>query len=591
MEIFRFDGKVILPDPNLGFWKGFNDNKISVNTGLTKLQGKLIYLDYINEELINASIAALRKHDSSNYSPVPILFIGLEDLFSGKSNSITEWNYFKKLNIPLYFRFIDCSIWNRYIYFLDENFDRVLNDYIDLIKYLSGHKIFEKPVAKEYIEFYTRLCKESKIENLKGHGAHVAPFVFNSESQMRIESVVSEAINPVIPLNKPSCDKMTFRILLIDDKYKKDCEKDDECKANIIKDLLQLKFDVLLQERVCWKSSAKKDEITVEIHDKDSLYIKDENQNQDIVNSEIIQPSHSKLQIIAVKNLHDAKELLADHRLRFDLIMMDYLLDDKGDNLREYATEFWGDGREHFFNISTKEVEERKRSQEYSDEEAATYLKIQAQYNKIKANRGPMHRLWIFPITAFNQTFIDDLRNKGVRLIDYYWYLSRGADPINTPYLFINSLNKFLQLQLEHAIFDTRKIIGFLEKSIEGIKGIYTLDDFNTFMAAEYTVFMEKYMMRPVIARDMKAGSLFATYVWKEFYAKEERKNLFILTEYINKFYHRCAFGTRGDIEKMITFWRELNSFFLENFSSEQESQNLDLNEYLTVLKRISDRL
>ena len=104
-------------------------------------------------------------------------------------------------------------------------------------------------------------------------------------------------------------------------------------------------------------------------------------------------------------------------------------------------------------------------------------------------------------------------------------------------------------------------------------------------MAAEYTVFVEKYMMRPVIYKDMKAGSLFASYIWENFYSNSQFFDLFKLVQHVHKFYHRCAFGTPAEHGKMVLFWRELVLFMEENFN--KKFRALDMAQFHKTLKNI----
>lgn len=252
--------------------------------------------------------------------------------------------------------------------------------------------------------------------------------------------------------------------------------------------------------------------------------------------------------------------------IQYGLIMLDYLLGEKtNEKGREYSTEF-------FEWISNPKDENTYLFTKIQQENSGLIIPevkiISFKYAEdIKENRGPLQKMWFYPITAFNNTFIDDLRNKGVRLIDYYWHISRGADPINTPYLFLSSLNNFLYLQLQQAVYSLDKILGFLEKSMQKIRStdssekFETFDDFQAFMGSEYIVLMQKYGWRAVVKKDMDAGSAFSAYIWERFYSNKENQFLFRLLDKIQKLYHTCAYGDETDYEKMICFVDELEIF------------------------------
>ncbi len=226
-------------------------------------------------------------------------------------------------------------------------------------------------------------------------------------------------------------------------------------------------------------------------------------------------------------------------------------------------------------NLLLETVENRKKVLAYSKE----------LRQRIKSNRGPLRKLWIFPITAFNETLIDDLTRNNVRLIDYYWHISKGADPITTPYLFLRMLNSFLYLQLESSVFMEHEIKEFLKKSIKRLNKVERSEDFIAVMGSDYTEFVQNFMNRSIIYRDKQNNSLFANYIWKNFYSNEKYKNEHILVNYIHRFYHRCAFGGNSEYRKMILFWRDMKLFIENNFSDWTKELNLET--YYTKLNQV----
>ncbi len=625
-----FNGNELIENPNaqsFGHWSSVHSKVQEILENKNDFDCVIIFLDKIHTQLFLNDISDRIFKETEKYSPCPIIFIGLEDLFSETDDSFTKTNLYRKLNIPLYYRFLDDSIWNHYLYLLDPEFEQHLKRSIERIKDFNKLRLYEMSVTKEYIEYNTRILKENNLVDLKGHGTYVLPYLFHSESLSLKQTKIAKDLEFFYP--KYNCNEtplikgIALRILLIDDKL----GKTDLCKATLIKKLFSCDWIGVYEERcslrknICWRTPETKNEISKETNEVELLMLDRkqtlEQNNINIIITEsdssvtnevkllqydrkqaheqktiykIIPEGNSssfeaiefdifelterinkldskKNQIIAVKTLDVARELLSHDKLRFDLIMMDYLLDEINDenfNRREYATEFWGDGKEKYFEISESELKEKVKSEQYTETIKDNYLTIKSTYDKIKANRGPLQRLWIFPITAFNQTFIDDLRNKGVRLIDYYWYLSRGADPINTPYLFINTLNNFLQLQILQAVFSLKTVVAFLKKSCEDIEGIMDAEAFQAHMGSEYTVLIQKHGWRPVISRDAKAGSLFSKYIWENFYSKTENKFLFRLMDKMQKFFHICTYADKTDYDKMMLYWKELDIFITD---------------------------
>lgn len=478
----------------------------------------------------------------------PVLFVSmlkldfvLAEIFNKKNNEeISEKDDTTKITqavvkkYPYTSALFNPNCWIRYFDFKEMN-PVSMKKYFDELEFFKTN-IFDRSNAIEGYEYFLRTQDNNWLnKSLSGHGKHVYPNIYSNEIQKFEETDIYDNLKfflPQVQDDEKEIRGIYLRILLIDDKiYPKETEK-KECKADLIKSLLQGEFayNENIKEKVCWLTPFLGHPETIEIANFDEDFFKDGDLDKAV--EKINTLNKYKIQIIAVKSIEKARQLLACEQLRFDLIMMDYLLAEKNDGsiLREYATEFWGDGEIKYF------------------EDQSSYYDL---YSKIKANRGPMNKLWIFPITAFNQTFIDDLRNRGIRLIDYYWYLSRGADPINTPYLFIYTLNKFLQLMLDEAIFSLRNLYDFINKSIEKFKQLEknaNAEKVKILMTTEYIYFINQYAMREQIERDIEAGSLFAKYIKDSFL--EKRKDLTKISDSIRRFYHSLAYGEDRDYLK-----------------------------------------
>jgi hypothetical protein len=447
--------------------------------------------------------------------------------------------------------------------------------------------IFQTSNAKENIDYQFRLQHNNYLPDIGAHGKNITPFLFSNEYQ----SLVSiENINKKSESNKiePQFDKpelftfnnSQFNILLVDDKMG---------KGQLIENLLNLDYfnGNQISQNTVWnegkvvcrffKKGCTNGIVKAEDDEAYLLRIEDFAKDSNF-------KDHTK--IFHVTSIRDAILLLSTNKIgttaiRFDLIMLDYLLDykDCSKTEREYSS--------HLFAWFTN------KKNDSSDSFGLGKDKNLIQ--SIKNNRGPMQKLWIFPITAFNQTFIDDLRNQGVRLIDYYWYLSRGADPINTPFLFINTLNNFLQLQLKQAVFSMEMLVEFLNRTLIEVCATKSSEDFQAFMGAEYTVLIRKFGWRPVIYRDMIAGSLFAKYVWDNFYSIKSNRILFRLLDLIQKLYQSCAYGEINDTKEMRNNLTELKVYIIDKQENirkflveEQSTQALKVTDLDKLLLKIN---
>jgi hypothetical protein len=83
--------------------------------------------------------------------------------------------------------------------------------------------------------------------------------------------------------------------------------------------------------------------------------------------------------------------------------------------------------------------------------------------------KGPFEKYWIFPISSFNNAFLDELRLAGHAFSSDVYKLSRGADLVNTPEAFYYEFCKMVDSILNIA-FRTKKDIDDLNKKISEAK-------------------------------------------------------------------------------------------------------------------------
>ena len=464
------------------------------------------------------------------------------------------------------------SIWVHYVervFYVDENSNLTLdieatqNNYNEVIQNLNllrvNRDLLEADTIEantiEYIEYHLRLESNNYLLDVEGtHGKNITPFLYSEEYQC-LESIKKINKEDKKCQLEPTFDKHEiqlynnahFNILLVDDKPQ---------KGPLIEQLLNHFKRTDFTKNTVWEEGkvsycffkqgfiGGKDVKEDEVH-----YVKRIEffaKNCDFENN---------TNIFHVASVKDTVRLLSADKIgttpiRFDLIMLDYLLDykDGSKTEREYSSRLF----EWLTNNKKDESDSFGLGQ--SDEKLIT---------AIKNNRGPLQKLWFFPITAFNQTFIDNLRNDGVRLIDYYWHISRGADPINTPYLFLRTLNSFLYLQLQQAVYDLSTLTRFLDRTTKTLKNVKS-EDFQSHMGSEYTTIIQKHGWRSVISHDAKAGSSFSSYIWANFYSENKNKYLFRLMDKMQKFFHVCTFADESDYDKIMLYWKELDIFITD---------------------------
>ena len=261
------------------------------------------------------------------------------------------------------------------------------------------------------------------------------------------------------------------------------------------------------------------------------------------------------VQIVGVRDVRTA--LLLMSRYKFDMIFCDYLLDYKNENKdeRDYIKQLFD-----FLSHNYKKDIQKEKEQKPQDEAKIKRLEVLEQLrHDVLDNRGPLGKFWVMPITGFNQTFIQDLHRSQINLIDYRWNINNGADPITTPWQFLYHLNKFLELQLRSCVYTMEQLLTFLLYTCQDLNTIedkeekkVDFDDFQSFMGSEYATLIQLYGNKFPIKRDAviedndgngQYKSVFATYVWNNFYANKERKfvNEIELYRLMHRFYHRAT--------------------------------------------------
>lgn len=267
------------------------------------------------------------------------------------------------------------------------------------------------------------------------------------------------------------------------------------------------------------------------------------------------------VQIIGVPDVESALVLM--YYFKFDLVFLDYLLAGDEDK-REYSTDWFEfisnryqcDNTEspslppdaENIPIVQKLKEEIKIRMSAADSGPNPYPQeiidktttriLESFKRKICENRGPVNKYWIMPITGFNDTFISELINKNINLIDYRWNVNLGADPITTPWQFLYAVNSFVDLQLRGCLFQLKELLVFIKYTSEKFRGQkYHFNEFQAIMGAEYSSFMRHYGNMQIIERDAHTNadngecpilsdkSVFSTFIWKNFYDVDSLKN------------------------------------------------------------------
>lgn len=175
-------------------------------------------------------------------------------------------------------------------------------------------------------------------------------------------------------------------------------------------------------------------------------------------------------------------------------------------------------------------------------------------------HRGPFDKLWVFPITAFSNAFIDEIRTKGLGFIDERYNLSRGADFINTPYLFKYYFAKMV-LEIIQKATETKAKIDEIINDIEKVKKWEDLKN-----------------------KQEKASKLFSEHFIK-------RKNVTFLLE--AKCYEGILYSIKGNEKTQNNFKQQLNFYeqLLYNLAYRNFEGNEEIIIFYDLLKKSPEKI
>ncbi len=399
--------------------KGSQNNERTVKSAngsnLKILFCKMKYLHY--DELFKYIVKYHYQVNKKKFSPILLISTDFLNYLKLSENDDNK-EIIKNLNIEKRKYYWDSSIWNRYLHLYDnnfkQNFEHVLLDYHDAF----SRNLFLTHVSQEFIEFQTRMMHNSFLRDFGSysHSSKVIPFKFHSETYM--EKEIDEK------LKKKIC-KYKWRILIVDD-YADICLKQDKKgnklsrKWKIICKLLNRDLTNKCSDKDCtdctFINKVEKDMDDDQIKLPFRFYTPIAGCKEERCN----QQGWSK----QVKLVEKSYGALKDDERTYDIVLIDYLLGINGKS------------------------NEREFSSELIDIIKSDYSAENSRYNNIKT---PFGKAYLFPISAFSNALLDDLRENGISHHCEHWELASGADPINTPKQFMYKFAHFLGVQIKDS--------------------------------------------------------------------------------------------------------------------------------------------
>jgi len=132
---------------------------------------------------------------------------------------------------------------------------------------------------------------------------------------------------------------------------------------------------------------------------------------------------HLETNISALTNKHKS-----DKEDIYDLILLDYLFRDVPKELSGKNSLGEGEFQRHYGISLLKKIKEG---------------------TKLNLKKAPLDSYWILPISTFSSSMFGEMRNQQISQLSNHYFLSNGADPINTPFYFIFEILSIIKTQIE----------------------------------------------------------------------------------------------------------------------------------------------
>lgn len=357
----------------------------------------------------------------------PIVHVFANDYLNPDEDKNKDKN---RIRIPRFFKIVDSSIWNHYHF---DNSGKVmsgaaerLQKVFDLILKNYRNSKYEFQISHEYANFNYRLVRESYL--VGAHASDVSPFLFHSESGMQSKDKMRESQEKLFSEGR---SKYKWRFLLVDDCAEKrslakhgdntesrDHQVDLDCpnpygKLNIVKTLFE----------ECGF------EVSWDVLDGTSNTLLGEKSYKDV---------HISC-VHTVDDALDALDIAAERSVRYDIILLDYLLASTDSSIKSrYSYEI------------LNSIEARE---------------------DLKNTAGPNKRYYFMYMSAFTTAIQERMMERGFSRSEPFWYIGQGACPTNTPEKFKFYLMSLMKKRVDDVQGDFKygcSLVEYLETVFAG---------------------------------------------------------------------------------------------------------------------------
>ncbi|MEO0898630.1 MAG: hypothetical protein AAFY71_19610 [Bacteroidota bacterium] len=340
-----------------------------------------------------------------------MIFLGYDLLTREPGWTVSKWPGFM---------FLDSSIWHHYISIKrrKENLRKENSSiaweaqFVETLKKIAFYhekKIYQTVISREFLEYQCRKLKNSYFIKIgTGHADDVTPLRFHSETNF--EKSANELEKEI------RRDGLQWGYLILDDYADEELRIENREKSHWTK---QDAIDYLVNGR------------------QDKPIIKKLNGEEKVEQGQNF--------------LEFGRDLIYKYP-QADLILLDYFL-----------------GKYVGFNAKTRYsptlLEFLKKDKEYDQRSGTFERHVGAEEFWSQFGKRLLERMWIFPISVFDESFKSHLKATGQIQYDDEFVIAEGADPVNTPQLFRFLLLSFLKAQQKAAGMSlSDDLVQYLEK-------------------------------------------------------------------------------------------------------------------------------
>lgn len=409
----------------------------------TEALGKSAFFDHLPGSCIRPIRSLEDREQEMDMRYQPIVTVAMPDIMDFHSETQHREQsdeegkkYFFDLNPDARFKFLDSSIWHRYVPLSPRDrkhtFEQMLQEIMSEISRHWNDGLYRTNAAIATLEFQLRMLQHSYIAKtgVGGHAVAVKPFKFHSETWMKRKAAEEiEFFTGPVWEGDDLIGQLSWRALIVDDYAEKNisCTEGSICELN--KTQLILRPVQRLYEEKLKKEKGKVSPRAVAAMRREKFAIDSAIVNTNKKQHGMLFNAQGKLRAVA-----------------YDIIFLDYLLDHQHDGQREYGHDLVLELLRNDREINTNKPDKPFR-------------------------RDFMGRYWVFPISSFPFAFPDKLNQLGVSHLHEIWHLSSGGDPIAAPHLFAYYLYRFMKQKVAKYFLYPEALRRFLNEAPVNTEG------------------------------------------------------------------------------------------------------------------------